>query len=242
MVFIRPWVNQNESLTHKFFKVGSQVACLVWASTELEEHMPNRINMDSAARIKGATAIAIYDEYSDAQRAVDYLSDREFPVEYCTIVGTDLRSVEKVTGRLTWGKVMGAGALQGVIWGIGLGLLMMLFWPGAGLATLVMAVAIFILINLITTAITYQVSGGNRDFTSTTAIVATHYEILVDRQHAAKARSILAGPTYTGTPNQVAQQDAAASQDLSSWAPPAAPSPQPDASQTPQQTFDPRGN
>ena len=47
--------------------------------------MPNRINMDSAARIKGATAIAIYDEYSDAQRAVDYLSDREFPVEYCTI-------------------------------------------------------------------------------------------------------------------------------------------------------------
>lgn len=190
--------------------------------------MVNRLNMDSAARIKHATSIAIYDEYSDAQRAVDYLSDREFPVQYCTIVGTDLRTVEKVTGRLTWGKVMGAGALQGVVWGIGLGLLMMLFWPGAGFATLIMAVAIFVLINLITTAISYQVSGGNRDFTSTTAIVATHYEILVDRQHAAQARSILAGPVYTGTPNQVAGDlnqapttpNPPTQQEMSQWAPP----------------------
>ena len=34
-----------------------------------------------------------------AQKAVDYLADNEFPVENCLIVGTDLKQMERVTGR-----------------------------------------------------------------------------------------------------------------------------------------------
>jgi hypothetical protein len=51
--------------------------------------------------------IGSYPTYAEAQRAVDYLSDQQFPVQQVTIVGVDLMQVERVTGRLTWPKVLG---------------------------------------------------------------------------------------------------------------------------------------
>jgi len=45
--------------------------------------------------------VARFDDYEDAQRAVDRLSDDGFPVANLDIIGTDLRLVERVTGRLT---------------------------------------------------------------------------------------------------------------------------------------------
>lgn len=149
----------------------------------------------SIEQIKNATAIAVYDDYEDAQRAVDYLSDRQFPVQLCAIVGTDLRSFEKVTGRLTWGRVLGLAAMQGLVWGIGFGILMSLFWPNGGINTMVSAVIIFLVINILTSAFAYQFTGRQRDFTSTTQIVATHYEIVVEPSHAYQARALLAGGT-----------------------------------------------
>ena len=49
-------------------------------------------------------SLGVYDEYAEAQKAVDFLSDNEFPVENCLIVGTDLKQLERVTGRLTTGR------------------------------------------------------------------------------------------------------------------------------------------
>ena len=46
--------------------------------------------------------IGSYPTYAEAQRAVDFLSDREFSVQDVTIVGVDLMQVERVLGRLTW--------------------------------------------------------------------------------------------------------------------------------------------
>ena len=57
--------------------------------------------------------IASFDDYADAQRAVDRLSDEGFPVERVSIVGTGLRYVEDVTGRLTTGRAALMGATQG---------------------------------------------------------------------------------------------------------------------------------
>jgi hypothetical protein len=50
--------------------------------------------------------VARFDDYESAQRAVDRLSDDGFPVEKLDVVGSGLRLVERVTGRLT-----GAGLL-----------------------------------------------------------------------------------------------------------------------------------
>ena len=54
-------------------------------------------------------SLAVYDDYAAAQRTVDFLSDHKFPVEKCVIVGTDLKRIERITGRLTTGKVAAEG-------------------------------------------------------------------------------------------------------------------------------------
>ena len=54
-------------------------------------------------------SVAVYTSYADAQADVDALSDQNFPVANLAIVGTDLKLVERVTGRKTWGTVLGQG-------------------------------------------------------------------------------------------------------------------------------------
>lgn len=60
--------------------------------------------------------VGSYPTYAEAQRAVDYLSEQQFPVQQVTIVGVDLMQVERVTGRLTWPKVLGGGVLVAPGW------------------------------------------------------------------------------------------------------------------------------
>src|SRR3954465_5716297 len=66
--------------------------------------------------------IARYATYREAQRAVDYLSDQAFPVQFVPHVGTGLRMVERVTVRLTYLKVAGASALYRASLGLFFGL------------------------------------------------------------------------------------------------------------------------
>ena len=51
-----------------------------------------------------------FTSYREAERMVDRLADVGFPVERVRIVGTGLRSVEQVTGRLTKGGATLIGA------------------------------------------------------------------------------------------------------------------------------------
>ena len=43
--------------------------------------------------------VATFGDYLTAQRAVDYLSDNKFPVHVVSIIGEDVRLVERVLGR-----------------------------------------------------------------------------------------------------------------------------------------------
>jgi len=88
-------------------------------------------------------SLSVFEDYERAQRAVDYLSDREFPVQNVMIVGTDLKQVERVTGRLTSARVLASGAASGAWMGAFFGLLMWAFLPGAGTAQFLTAVLIF---------------------------------------------------------------------------------------------------
>src|ERR671938_1973815 len=77
----------------------------------------------------GGVQVGSYDSYEQAQAAVDYLSDEKFPVENVTIIGSDLRMVERVTGRLSWGRAIAAGAASGAWFGPFVGLLLGIFAP-----------------------------------------------------------------------------------------------------------------
>jgi hypothetical protein len=66
-------------------------------------------------------SLGVFDRYEQAQKVVDYLSDNEFAVHNLAIVGTELRTVERIAGRLTRGKVAAASAASGVWIGLFIG-------------------------------------------------------------------------------------------------------------------------
>ena len=135
--------------------------------------------------------IGSYPTYAEAQRAVDYLSDQQFPVEQVTIVGVDLMQVERVTGRLTWPKVLGGGVLSGAWLGIFIGLVLGLI-TGNTVGPLITGLVAGIIFGLITSAVPYWMTRGTRDFSSTMQLVAGRYDVLCDPQNAEKARDLLA--------------------------------------------------
>ena len=142
----------------------------------------------------GGVQVGSYDSYEQAQAAVDYLSDEKFPVENVTIIGSDLRLVEKVTGRLTWGRAIGAGAAGGAWWGLFVGLLLGIFaatgahWVGS----LLLGLGIGLVFGAVFGAIGYGATQGRRDFTSTSSVVAGRYDVLCNPAQAEEARALLA--------------------------------------------------
>ncbi|MCF8570596.1 magnesium transporter [Gordonia sp. HY002] len=136
--------------------------------------------------------VGSYDTYAQAQRAVDHLSDNHFHVENLTIVGVDLMQVERVLGRLTWGKVIGGGIVSGAWLGLFLGALISFFSSDNPWVPIVYGVIAGMVFGLISAAIPYAASRGQRDFTSSMQLVAGRYDVLCDPKTAEQARDMLA--------------------------------------------------
>jgi len=128
--------------------------------------------------------------YAEAQRAVDHLADRAFPVEDVTIVGVDLMLVERVLGRLTWGRVLASGAASGVWMGLFVGALLAYFQGNAG--ALIVGLVAGVLFSMLFAALGYAVQRGRRDFTSASQLVAGRYDVLCQPRNAERAKEMLA--------------------------------------------------
>lgn len=139
--------------------------------------------------------VGSYSSYAEAQRAVDFLSDEKFPVEGVTIVGSNLQMVERVTGRLTWGRAIMAGAGSGLWIGLLVGVGLASFGSNSGrsaFATIAGSLVYGLVFGALAGATAYAISGGHRDFTSRSQIVAGHYDVLCDSRTAEQARDLLA--------------------------------------------------
>lgn len=137
--------------------------------------------------------VGTYDTYLDAQRAVDFLSDNDFPVQHVAIIGSDLRMVEDVTGRLTRGRAALGGAATGAWFGLFVGLLLALFAAEAGgLLILVLSGLLYgAVFGAIFGFVAHAATGGKRDFTSRSRIVSQRYELTCEWNHADQARQVL---------------------------------------------------
>ncbi|WP_189224598.1 general stress protein [Saccharothrix coeruleofusca] len=138
--------------------------------------------------------IGSYGTYEEAQRAVDFLADSDFPVQEVTIVGVDLMLVERVTGKLTWGRVLGTGAASGAWFGAFVGVLLSLFntTPGAGFGPILVGVITGVGFGLIFAAVGYSSTRGKRDFQSASQLVAGRYDVLCQPRSAERGRDLLA--------------------------------------------------
>jgi hypothetical protein len=138
--------------------------------------------------------LATYETYYEAQEAVDKLAKADFPVKQLSIVGNELKSVERVTGKLTWGRVALAGAASGAWLGIFFGLLLFIFSPtGTGMAFVLAAVLIGAGFGMLFGLVSYGLNRRRRDFTSTMQVIASNYQIIVESALVNRARNLLAG-------------------------------------------------
>ncbi len=147
----------------------------------------------SALDLQYPMPLGVYEDYAEAQRIVGYLAEREFPVQNVAIVGTELRSVERVTGRLTRGKLAAAGALSGLWAGLFVGLAFTLLGGYAHPGFLIVIPLLGALFGMIWSQLGFRAvtRGGKRDFASVSQVEATRYEVLVEHRWAAHARQLL---------------------------------------------------
>ena len=135
-----------------------------------------------------------FGSYEEAQQLVDRLSDAGFPVEQVRIVGTGLRSVEQVTGRLTKGRAAAGGALTGAGFGLLIGLLFAVFVIGPFWLGVVLSSVIFgALWGAVVGFVGHWATRGHRDFSSVRGLEAESYAVQVDSGHedeAARAAGI----------------------------------------------------
>ena len=142
-----------------------------------------------------ARSVRSYERYADAQRAVDNLSDAGFPVQHASIVGSDLRLVEDVTGRMTTARALVAGAVSGAWFGLLVGLIFSLFAEDAGgvVGLILGGILLGAVFGAAFAAAAHLATGGRRDFSSRQRLVAGRYEVLVDLAHADRATELLRG-------------------------------------------------
>lgn len=138
--------------------------------------------------------LATYETYNEAQLAVDVLAKSDFPVKQLSIVGNDLKTVERVTGKLTWSRVALAGAASGAWLGVFFGLLFFIFSPdGAGLPLVIAAVLMGAGFGMLFGLVSYALNRRRKDFTSTMQVIAGNYQVIVDVELLNRARNLLAG-------------------------------------------------
>ncbi|MGD9527862.1 general stress protein [Pseudonocardia sp.] len=134
-------------------------------------------------------------DYATAERIVDTLSDRGFPVERVAIIGHDMQLVEQVTGRMTYGRAAWRGALSGALPGALIGWIFGVFsWVDpliAGLLLGLYGLVIGAALGAIVGLIIHAMQGGRRDFASVVLMQPQRYEVLVDADVADEAIRLL---------------------------------------------------
>ncbi|TPW73144.1 general stress protein [Schumannella sp. 10F1B-5-1] len=135
--------------------------------------------------------LGTYETYPEAAHAVDALAKAEFPVDKVSIVGNDLKTVERVTGRMSYGRAALGGALSGLWFGLLIGFLFTLLSPQLALTSLFAAVLIGAAGGMLFGIATYAISRRSKDFTSSSAVMASNYQVIVDPELINRARNAL---------------------------------------------------
>ncbi|WP_235921854.1 general stress protein [Lentzea tibetensis] len=136
--------------------------------------------------------IGSYDTYLQAQQAVDHLAKSEFPVSGLAIVGVEPTLVERVSARLTWGRVLGTSAASGAWIGLFVGLLLTMMSATPGVAPIAIGLGAGVAFAVVTGAIRYAATRGQHGFVSHSQLVARYYDVVCTPRTAQLGRDLLA--------------------------------------------------
>ena len=145
-------------------------------------------------RVPTGDVLGTYDTYPEAQAIVDHLAKADFPVAQVSIVGNDLKSVERVTRKLSWSRAALEGALSGAWFGLFLGFLFTFVTVGFNTGLFIAAILIGAAFGLFFRLVTYAINRRSRDFDSTKQVLASNYQVLVPADLVARAKQVIATP------------------------------------------------
>ncbi|WP_380156255.1 general stress protein [Kineococcus sp. R86509] len=138
------------------------------------------------------TSLGAHTTYAEARTLVDELARRDFEVERTQIVGTDLRMVEQITGRMDWPRAVASGAISGAWFGLFVGVLLVFLSGEDVLRSMLFGVAWGVVFGIVLSCVRYGMTRGRRDFRSRSTIEPTRFEVLVDSAYLARALDVLA--------------------------------------------------
>lgn len=149
-----------------------------------------------AGRDEVGEKVASFPTYEQAQKAVSSLIAGEVPARDIAIVGTGLRSVERITGRLGYATAARSGALNGLMIGLLFAFIFVLGQPTVQIATFLGVLLVGMALGMLLSLGTYSLIRRRRDFASVMQVSADHYDVCVAAASLHKARGVL-GPTGT---------------------------------------------
>ena len=136
--------------------------------------------------------VASYPTYEAARHAVDVLVREEgFPVESISVVGSDLKSVERITGRMNYGRAALSGLMNGVMIAIFVSLIWFIFFPNTDFLSIVGVFVMSIAFGVIWGILGYALSSQKREFTSIMQVTASRFDIVVPHNMSTKVRDTL---------------------------------------------------
>ena len=140
---------------------------------------PRTPRRNAPAAIPQGEVIADFTAYEEAVAYVEKLVVNNFPAGFIAIVGTDLRTVERVRGKLSYARV----ALNGAITGSWMGLIFSFLFnapasPTGGIAS-PMAADIFIGagLGMLFNIVRFSMMRSKRQFVSQSSVVALKYQV-----------------------------------------------------------------
>jgi hypothetical protein len=153
--------------------------------------MSQILNPVRAATSRPTVTLREFGSYEEAQQLVDRLSDVGFRIEQVRIVGTGLRSIEQVTGRLTKGRAAAGGAFTGAWFGLLIGLLFAIFTVGPfGLGVLLSSLIFGVLWGVVFGFVAHWTTRGRRDFSSIRNLEARSYAVEVEAGYEDEAARV----------------------------------------------------
>jgi hypothetical protein len=142
--------------------------------------------------------IADFESYAAAVDCVDQLIRHDFPAPMVAIVGSDLRSVERVRAKMSYATVALRGAITGSWVGLVLDLLTSTTSTSAassssGSTGLSLPAAVFIGagVGMLFNVIRFSFSRNRHEFSGASAVIASRYDIVVPHSLAQQAKDAI---------------------------------------------------
>ena len=144
--------------------------------------------------------VADFTTHADASNYVDLLVKNDFPPQAIAIIGSDLRTVERLRGKLTYARV----ALGGAATGSWIGLLYGLLFgaqPTAATAeaatvaeagSIMSAVVIGAGIGMLVNVLRFSLARNRRQYLSASSVIANRYDVIVPANLIDQAREAAA--------------------------------------------------